>query len=141
MGLVAAVTSPAVSRLHESVTVVLDGSGNGTARISPGQPGAPGSGVGASRNSGLMWDVSSVSVSVATNASEAKASCYVSFGIQSTTPNDFKGVTLLGSTGDTCTVNETLRPGDWITVIWAGGDPNQVATMRVAGSITPPGVR
>jgi hypothetical protein len=126
--------------LNESASVVLDGSGNGTARISPGQPGAPGSGVGASRNSGLRWNVSGVAVSVLTHVAEAVAKCFISYGIQSSTPADFQGQTQTGSTGDTCTVNATLRPGDWVTVTWAGGDPGVTATMRVFGTLDLPGV-
>lgn len=133
-------TSPAPYDLNESVSIKLDGSGNGSARISPGQAGSPGSGVGASRNSGLLWSLAGVAVSVLTNTNEAQASCYISYGIQSAGASDFQGTTLSGSTGDTCTVTATLRPGDWITVTWQGGDPNATATMRVFGSVTPPGL-
>lgn len=126
--------------LNESASVKLDGSGNGVARISPGQPGAPGSGVGASRYSGLMWLLQGVAVSAATAANDAQASCYISYGIQSATAADLQGSTPTGSSGDTCTVTAVLRPGDWITVKWTGGDPNVVATMRVFGTVSPPGV-
>ena len=112
-----------------------------TLRISPGQPGAPGSGVGASRNSGLTWNLSGVAVSVATNNAEASCSVYVSYGIQSATPAELQGTTQMGSTGDTCTCTATLKPGDWITVVWTGGDPGAVATARIFGSVTPPGVK
>jgi hypothetical protein len=132
------VTQPSQYPLNENATVILNGSGNGTARISPGQPGAPGSGVGAGRNSGLLWNVSGIGVSVATNVKEAQASAYISYGIQSAGPDDFQGQTQTGSTGDTCTVNATLRPGDWVSVTWAGGDAGAVATMRVFGTVTPP---
>lgn len=116
--------------LNENNTVVLDGSGNGITRLSP---------YGA-RYSGLLWNLEGVAVSVATNNSEAQASCFISYGIQSNTPNDLQGVTQQGSTGDTCTVTASLKPGDWVTVQWTGGDPGQVATMRVFGTVTPPGI-
>jgi hypothetical protein len=125
--------------LNESESVILDGSGNGKARISPGQPGAPGSGVGAGRNSGLSWSLAGVYVSVSSSISNATATCYISYGIQSNAAGDGQGTTETGSTGDTCTVTATLRPGDWITVIWNGGDPGAIATMRVFGTVTPPG--
>lgn len=133
-------TTPQPTQLREPVSVILDGSGNGKAVISPGQAASPGSGVGAARNSGLVWDVEGVSVKVATNVKEATAKCYISYGILSQTDDGFKGQTQTGSTGDTCTVSESLRPGDWITVIWSGGDAGAIATMRVNGTITPPGV-
>jgi hypothetical protein len=125
--------------LNESVSVTLDGGGNGRARISPGQAGAPGSGVGAGRNSGLSWDLQGVYVSVASNTLEAEATCYVSYGVQSNGPADGQGTTIQGSTGDTCSITASLRPGDWVTIVWAGGDIGAVATMRVFGTVNPPG--
>lgn len=125
--------------LDENLSILLDGSGNGTAQLTPGQAGSPGSGVGASRYSGLVWQLSAVAVSVATNNKEAQASCYVSRGIQAANANTFQGQTQQGSTGDTCTVTANLRPGDWIIVKWAGGDPGAVATMRVTGTVQLPG--
>jgi len=135
------VTSILPYPLNEQVTITLNGSGNGTARISPGQPGAPGSGVGAGRNSGLTWTLQGVAVSVsAPVTADAACSCYISYGVQSSGPQDLQGTSQTGSTGDTCTVTASLRPGDWITCIWTGGDPGHYATMRVFGSVTPPGV-
>lgn len=126
--------------LNENITVILNSAGNGIARISPGQPGAPGSGVGAARNSGLLWQLEGIAVSVATNVIEAQASAYVSYGIQSNGQADLQGQTQQGSTGDTCSVTAVLRPGDWVTVVWTGGDAGANATMRVFGTVTPPGI-
>ena len=134
-------TSPALKPYQiagERATVVLDGSGNGTARITPGAP-SPGGGVGVGRNSGLSWDVTGIAVSVSTNNLEATASAYVSYGVQSATQDDFVGSTVTGSSGDTCTVSSQLRPGDWITVVWKGGDSGGIATFRVLGTVNPPG--
>lgn len=133
-------TSPSPYPLSEQISVLLDGSGNGKAIISPGQPGAPGCGVGAGRNSGLLWQLEGVAVQVATNVAEATAECFVSYGIQSNGAGDSQGVTLQGSTGDTCSVTATIRPGDWVTVVWSGGDAGASATMRVFGTVIPPGV-
>lgn len=130
--------------LNDSVAVKLDGSGNGTARWTPGQSAsgvANAGGATPGRNSGFTANVTGVAVSVATNTAEAQCSVYVSFGIQSQTPNDFQGQTQIGSTGDTCTVNTgDLRPGDWVTAVWKGGDANQLATMKIFGTANPPGV-
>jgi hypothetical protein len=132
----------------ETRSVVLNGSGNGSAMWTPGQAGAPGSGVGASRSSGYTVDVTAVAVSVAPAPgntaiiNQAQAALYVSYGIQSATPSDFQGQTPTGSTGDTDTLtgNAALRPGDWITVKWSGGDAGATATMQVMGTVNPPGV-
>lgn len=122
----------------ETATVILDGSGNGSAAITPGAP-SPGGGVGVGRNSGLTWDVVGVAVSVSSANNQAQCSAYVSYGIQSQTPYDFQGQTATGSTGDTDTLTATLKPGDWITAVWKGGDPGAIATMRVLGTVNPPG--
>lgn len=116
--------------LNESVTVVLDGSGNGTAKISPFGP----------RNGGIVWLPSQVAVSVSTNVKEAQANLYISLGIQSIDASNLIGQTATGSSGDTCAMpNVPLRPGDWITVVWTGGDVGGRATMRISGSVSPPG--
>lgn len=136
--------SPGSYPLTDSVSVTLDGSGNGVALWTPGLTGTgvrSAGGASPGRNSGLTASVTGVSVSVATNTKEAEATAYVSFGIQSTGQNDFQGQTQSGSTGDTCTINTgDLRPGDWITVKWQAGDPGQIATMKILGTINPPGV-
>ena len=128
----------------ETATVILDGSGNGTATITPGAP-SPGGGVGVGRNSGLTWDVIGVAVNVAPltghtePVNQARCSVYLSYGIQSATQADFQGSTATGSTGDTDTLTATIRPGDWITAVWTGGDVGAIATMRVLGTVNPPG--
>lgn len=138
-------TTPAIQSypLDDSVTVILDGSGNGVAKWTPGQTSsgvANAGGASPGRNSGYSASVTGVGVSVLTNVAEAEASCYVSFGIQSATAADFQGQTQTGSTGDTCTVNTgNLRPGDWVTVKWSGGDAGALATMKLFGTVNPPG--
>lgn len=128
--------------LNDSASVTLDGSGNGVARWTPGQSAsgvANAGGAGPGRNSGYSATVTGVAVSVATNVAEAACSVFVSFGIQSTTANDFQGQTQAGSTGDTCTVNTgPLRPGDWVTAKWTGGDAGQLATAKIFGTVSPP---
>jgi hypothetical protein len=139
------VTTPAAQSfsLNDSVSVKLDGSGNGTARWTPGLSAtgvANAGGAQPGRNSGYTAGVTGVGVSVATNVAEAQASCYVSFGVQSSGPNDFQGQTQTGSTGDTCTINTgNLRPGDWVTIKWTGGDANALATMKLFGTVNPQG--
>lgn len=139
-------TTPAIQSypLDDSVRVTLDGSGNGTARWTPGlTSGGQVSTGGASpgRNSGFSTNVTGVSARVSTNTLEAQASTYVSFGTQSVnTVDDFQGQTQTGSTGDTCTINTgPLRPGDWVTTVWTGGDPGATASMKIFGTVNPPG--
>jgi hypothetical protein len=139
------VTSPQPYPLaDENVSVTLDGSGNGSASWTPGQP-ARGGGVGVGRLSGLTVTLTGVAVSVApvgaapAPVNQARCSVYLSYGIQSTSPVAFQGTTVTGSTGDTDTLTGTLKPGDWVTAVWAGGDAGAVATMRILGTVNPPG--
>jgi hypothetical protein len=131
--------APSSYQITDSVSVVLDSSGNGTARITPGQP-ATGGGTGAGRSSGLTWSLSGCYVSVSTNVQEASAVAYITYGIQAFGNQDAVGDTVTGSTGDTGSFTATLRPGDWLTAVWTGGDAGSVATMKVLGSVNPPGV-
>jgi hypothetical protein len=132
----------------EYTNVTLNGAGGGTARWTPGQqpPGVASGGVGPGRSSGYSVDVTAVSVNVGVApgntaiVNEAQASLYISYGVQSATQLDFQGQTASGSHGDTDTVTATLRPGDWVTVEWTGGDANAVATMRIFGTVNIPGV-
>jgi hypothetical protein len=128
----------------ETRSVTLSSSGNGTARWSPGQP-ATGGGVGAARRSGYSVDVTSVVVSVAplsgntTPIQNATATAYIGYGIQSTNAADSKGATFNGSLGGTLSFTGRLLPGDWITIVWTGGDVGAIATMTVNGTANPPG--
>jgi hypothetical protein len=131
----------------EAATVVLNGSGTGTARWTPGQqpPGCASAGVGIGRTSGYSVDVDSVAVSVGIAPgntailNEAQAALCVSWGTQDAVcaagSLDFQSQTSTGSHGDTDTVGQTLRPGDWITVTWTGGDANALATMKIFGTV------
>lgn len=131
--------------IGETASTTLDGSGNGTARWTPGAAGAPGSGVGASRYSGYSVDITGVAVSAqplpgkTAPVNEAQCSIYISYGVQSATPADFQGQTITGSTGDTDSITANLKPQDWITAIWKGGDVGVLATLQVLGTVNPPG--
>lgn len=117
--------APITGEVDEQVTITLNGSGNGTASITPPGP-----------RTAPRWDIQNVYVSAATNVLEAQATIYVSRGIKSTTVFDSRGQTATGSSGDTYAVGFTLRPGDWLTAVWTGGDANAKATMTIKGSIS-----
>jgi|SRR5271166_5662987 len=114
--------------LNESAQVILDGSGNGTAKLSPY----------GTRYSGYSWEPVNLWVGVSTTVKEASAVAYVSYGIFSQGSTDTIGNTATGSTGDTCGMTQTLKPGDWVSVKWTGGDPGAIATMRVTGTANVP---
>lgn len=124
-------TTPPVltADLNEVVSVTLDGSGHGIASITPYGP----------RRGGLRWSVDSCTVRVGTNVAEAQAICYVSYGMKLTDSNSVKGQSSTGSSGDTCGLGVTLRPSDYVSVEWIGGDPLAIATLSLIGTIYPPG--
>ena len=105
-----------------SVTVALNGSGGGTAKIGPVGPAE-------------VWQAEVASVSVSTNITEAQCRIYV--GDQPTQANFVDG-TLSGSTGDS-TDRVSARPlklGDYVWAVWSGGDPGAVAMLNVTGTRT-----
>jgi hypothetical protein len=115
--------------LNENQSVTLDSNGNGKVTFSPH----------GTRYSGYDWRPMNLFVSVqpapgnSAIINQASATAYVSYGVQSATPSDAIGTTILGSSGDTCGMTQTLKPGDWITVVWTGGDAGAIATARVTG--------
>ena len=96
------------------------------------------------RYSGYTWQPSMLYVSVAPApgnsgvVNEAQAIAYVSYGVYSAQPTDAIGQTQTGSTGDTCGMTQTLKPNDWLTVFWSGGDVGGLATARLTGSVNVP---
>lgn len=105
-----------------AVTVVLDGSGNGTARIGP---------AGARET----WSPAVASVSVSTNVNEAICRIYVG---PSPDPQYFVDGTLSGSTGDSTdrVSGQPVKLGWFIWAVWKAGDPGATATLNVTGSRT-----
>jgi hypothetical protein len=101
-------------------TVVLNASGNGTAKVGP-------------TGQNEVWAPMTAAVSVATQVNQA--TCYIYAG-DSAIPANFVDATLMGSTGDsTARVGAVvLRLGQFIWAVWTGGDAEQVATLNVNGT-------
>lgn len=103
-----------------TATVVLNGSGNGTAKVGP---------IGAREN----WTPAAAAVSVSTRTAEAQCKLFVG---PSPTADNYIGGTLSGSTGDS-TGRVSAQPvplGSFVWAVWAGGDPGSVATLSVQGT-------
>jgi len=109
--------------LDISLPVVLDGSGNGTAKLSPD-------------GSHEHWFPTSVAVKTTTPI-VSEASCKIYAG-PTATDSYFVDATLSGSTGDSTdriTGHEIARTRDpYIWAVWAGGDAGATATARVIGT-------
>jgi hypothetical protein len=145
-------TPPVSYPLNEIYPATIDGSGKATIRIQPGAAASPGSGVGAGRYGGYSWDVQSIVPSV--NPAGANLgvvnSCavavYISYGILQAqqaqlVSNAILPTTISGPSSLPCLYPGNLRPGDWITVTFTGGDVGALATVRVFGTANPPGTR
>lgn len=108
--------------LNESGQVTLDGSGNGTVKISPDGPHE-------------QWYPASVSVKATTNTNEATCKIYV--GSQSVDSNFVDG-TFSGSSGDSSDRVAGYiigkRQSQYIIAVWAGGDAGATATLSVVGT-------
>jgi hypothetical protein len=106
-------------QLNKNASVVLDGSGNGQAALGPTLPGT-------------SWQVSTVAVSVSTNANEAQCNLYVGLAAQ---PGQLIGATSTGSTGDSDDLGgQNIWPGQQLIAVWQGGDPGATATVSVYGT-------
>jgi hypothetical protein len=107
-------------RLNESISVTLDGSGNGTVKLGP---------VG----HGVTWSVETASVGCSTNVHEAQCKIYVG---NDTSQRFFRDATLSGSTGDsTDRVTGTLRMNTFVWAVWSGGDPGAQGTLTIDGEV------
>lgn len=104
-----------------TVSVKLDGSGNGTVKIGPA-------------TSREIWYPANVHVVANTGQVTKEASCIIYVG-QTVNPNGFRDGTLSGSTGDsTDRVNaDQIKAGEYIYAVWSGGDAGVQATMVVTG--------
>jgi len=99
--------------------VILDGSGNGTAKIGPIRVRE-------------HWQPVSVSVAVASTNKEASAKAYLGSHVGADT---FVSATASGSHGDTCGLgSQDIQPGMFVWVVWSGGDVGAKATMTVYGT-------
>jgi len=108
--------------LNESATVVLNGFGDGTARVGP-------------HGHGLVWNPAVASVKVAPPVT-SEATCKIYVGNQPTDDN-FVDATENGSTGDSSgNVRAALRQNSFIWAVWHNGDPGAQATLTVTGSQT-----
>jgi hypothetical protein len=106
--------------LDQYASVVLDGSGDGFAELGPARVKE-------------HWQPVSVYVSVATAVLQATATLFIGTSINTATQ---AASTILGSSGDTCgTPGLDMPAGYKLFVQWKAGDPGQLATMHVLGSV------
>ena len=106
--------------MDENASVQLDGSGNGTLAMRP-------------YSANLIWMPDVVSVKVSTNNSEASCKVYIG---PSATDQYFVDATITGSTGDSTdriSGKQVDTHGNTLWAVWAGGDANATATMRITG--------
>lgn len=107
-----------LQQLYESVSVTLDGSGNGTVRLGPS-------------NSFQQWVPSNVACAVSSNTAEPVFVCY------NGTPSNANriGGTYTGSNDSDSITDVVLYPGSYLTGVWTGGDAGAIATMTIQGTV------
>jgi hypothetical protein len=110
--------------LNQSATVILNGSGSGTAQLGP-------------RSAREMWQPAVVAVK--TNQLPAaivnQAECLVYCGADATEPNFVDG-TLSGSTGDSTSnvAGQQINCGEYVFAVFSGGDAGVQARVNVQGT-------
>jgi hypothetical protein len=113
------------SPLSEWGSVTLDGSGNGTLKMTPWA-------------GSVTWTLSLVSVKASSNASEAN--CKIYLGPQPTDQYYVDG-SLSGSTGDSTSNVSGLTVdthGNSLWAVWQGGDAGASATLQATGTVNQP---
>lgn len=106
--------------LSQSVTIRLDGSGGGTAKVGP-------------LSAREVWHPQNAAVS-ANSSPIVEAQCQIFVGDSNT--KRFRDSTVNGSTGDSTgkISSDTVRCGEYVWAVWSGGDALQYATLTVTGS-------
>lgn len=105
-----------------TVTIILNGSGNGTAKIGP-------------LSAREIWSPNGAHVQCATNVKEAQCAIFAGTGAY---PNTYRDTTLSGSTGDSTDriSSDIIKSGMYIFAVWTGGDAGTRATLNVTGGKT-----
>jgi hypothetical protein len=106
--------------LNDTVTVVLDGSGSGTAKVGP-------------ISAREVWRPAMAHVSVSTNTTEATCSVFVG---DAAIAANLRDATFKGSSGNaTARVNaDIVKVGSYVWAQWTGGDPGATGTLNVTGT-------
>ena len=106
--------------LNQTVSVVLNGSGAGTASIGP-------------LSAREVWYPKNVSVNTVQTSITNESQCAIQVGDVNTRRQ--RDATQSGSTGDaTDKVNaDTVRCGEKVWAVWTGGDAGVTAVMTVTG--------
>jgi hypothetical protein len=108
-------------QLRESAVVVLNGSGNGTAKVGP-------------LTARETWHPDNAHVSANPNpVNEAQCSIYIG---DSPIASNFRDATFTGSSGDSSDrINaDMIKSGQYVFAVWSGGDANVTATLTVTGT-------
>lgn len=109
-----------VADLNESASVVLNGAGNGTAKVGP-------------LTARERWHPQNVAVNA--NASPTnEASCVIYVGDENTRRQ--RDASTNGSTGDAtdkCN-GDTIKKNMFVWAVWTGGDAGAVAVVTVTGT-------
>lgn len=102
-----------------TASVVLNGSGNGTASIGP-------------TITNEVWTVAVAAVSASSNTNEAICKTYAGAAVSAST---FVDGTTWGSTGDsTSSFGAPVYSGQRVFAVWTGGDAGAVATLVINGT-------
>lgn len=105
--------------LSEFVSVVLNGSGAGTAKIGPAAHG-------------VIWKPTVASVRVST---QVKSPTCLIYAGDSATPDNFVDGTFTGAQNSTSNIDgQVLTLGQFVFAVWSGGDVGAQATLTVTGT-------
>lgn len=105
--------------LSESASVILNGSGNGTASVGPRSPGE-------------TWYPTGTSLRVSTAVNSPDCSTYA--GSTATADNFVDGTYTGELNASDAITGQVLRLGQKVFCVWTGGDAGAQATVTVTGT-------
>lgn len=104
--------------LRETAVVTLNGSGGGTAKVGP-------------LSAREVWYPDNVAISITGATKQATANLFKG---PDTTQSNFRDISTFGSGDSSGACNaDTVRCGDYIWVVWTGGDAGKQAILTVTG--------
>lgn len=117
----AAAPQPVTVPLNAPANVVLNGSGNGTAKIGP-------------ISLREVWTVAVASIMTVEDEVTNESTCNIYAGPDTSAPN-FVDTSFTGSSGDsTSNFGQPITAGMYVWAVWTGGDPGVTAQLIVTGT-------
>jgi hypothetical protein len=107
--------------LSEFVTVTLNGSGAGTARVGPGAHG-------------VTWKPTVASIKMGGGTPSGAPTCFLYAGTSATDDNFVDSTYDVQNDSTDRVSGQELRLGSYVFAVWSGANPGATATLALSGT-------